>query len=192
MNIPAYLARIQAGTLSFRKIPVKVRTALVGFLKSDGWLTEECARTLGVPVSTVYYHWSKYQKHIAAEARRSAGQFIGRYMAKAEHLYKSAKRDGDLNLCWKIENDLMEKLIKMGWIEAAPDRVDLRVQDDREPHIIEAELADDLSLLERRHGRTLPVARLLPGGNRRNGNGTSGGPGEAGLPQDPPKRGDEE
>lgn len=182
MNLPACIERIDKKTASFRQFPGPVRTMIVGFLKCDGELTEELAARLGVKPSTIYYHWQKYQEQIAANARRHGGRWIGRLIAKAEHLYKSAKACHKLELCWKIEKELIEKLIEMEVIEVRerPANIAININMNREQ--LERDLKHDLSLLEtiEKDGR-FGIKTGDPGGT----NGDSGG---QGLPEAPTQR----
>jgi len=177
MSVVSYIKEIQAKRVNFKALPQKHRIAIVGFLKSDGLLVEEIANMCGLSVPMVYHYWKKYQATLADMVKRSAGQFIGRLIAKGEHLYKSAKKEGKLELCWKIETDLLDRLIKLGWIESKPQQIELVVGKDAEsPEILEAQLADDLSLLERLKQRAegskeKTIIDIEPSGN---GNGASG------------------
>ena len=113
MSVVSYIKQVQAKKVRFKALPQKQRIAIVGFLKSDGMLVEEIGNMCGISVPMVYHYWGKYQSTLADMVKRSAGQFIGRLIAKGEHLYKSAKKEGKLELCWKIETDILDRIIKM-------------------------------------------------------------------------------
>ena len=180
MNLSNVIDRIAKREIGFRQLPVKLRTAVVGFLKCGGMLTEEAAAALDVPASTIYYHWGLYERILAGSVRRNAGQYIGRLVAKGEHLYKSAKAAGNLDLCWRIECDILDRLIRLGLVDAKPDRIDLRVLNRVPTEIIEAELAGDLTLLKRIEEKCGVQLGGQHGGGNGQGGGGNGAPGDNG------------
>ena len=185
MNLLAYIKRIDEGTTDFRKFPTRVRYQIVGFLRSEGMLVEEICARLGIKPSTTYYYLSKYHSDLVKQAREHSGKWIGRLIAKAEHLYKSAKTAGKLELCWKIEVDLINKLIDMEIIHVRerPSNVSININMDRER--LEKDLRHDLSLLEmiKQDGR-FSVETGPAGGD----NGDAAGPR---LPEAPPQCGEQ-
>ena len=191
MSVLAHLQRLQEKKLSFRGLPYKMKVAIVGYLKTDGMLVEEIASICQISSGMVYKYNRSYTKAIAAILRKNASHHIGRLVARAENLYKSAKKASKLDLCWRIEIDLMDKLIKLGMVDARPDAPMMNVfvgaDPDAAPAILEAELASDLSLLDRVKARVKYEVRPIESG----GNGASNDPGEAGLSEGPPKRDDE-
>jgi hypothetical protein len=192
MDLVPYIKRLDAKTVEFRALPGKIRTAIVGYLKCEGKLTEDLSALLRVPVSTIYYHWARYKKQLAADLQRNASHHIGRTVARAEHLYKAAKKAGNFELCWKIEKDLLDVLMKMGLVESTPAQVDLTVRrggDVKSPEEIEAELGDDLDLLRR---GTLPAEFKVKDadGNGQPPNGAGAGA-QPGVPPEAEQGGDD-
>ncbi len=105
---------------------------------------------------------------------------MGRLIAKAEHLGSSAKKKGDLALCWKIEVDLIDRLMALKILDSKPDAPKIEVNINADPGILEAEIAEDLTLLERikaRGGEVIDVEAKEVGGNgttrHAGGNGSS-------------------
>lgn len=150
MEIQEYIERLQERTLTPKSIPLKFKTAIVGFLKGEGLTCPSIGKEIGMPLNTVYWHLRKFEAAQGEIVKQLAGRMIGRLYYKAEHLYEKAMRAGELDTAWKIETGFFDRLCKVGLVESFADyEPPKRDYTRRDPKIIEAEFTQGVTLLER-------------------------------------------
>lgn len=171
MDLEPTIKRLVARTAEFKKLPGKMRTTIVGYMKNQGMLGEEIADAIHVPRSTVYYHWERYQKWAGDIFRRHVHQTMGRFYTRAEILYSHAMKAKDYRLAWDIEKDLLSVMVKLGFDVKPPIAIDDAPTDlPRLPDSeLEKQLAHDLEILGR-----IKKAQVPPEGDNGHGNGKPG------------------
>ena len=181
-NAMIMLTKLKDGTLLPENLLPEMRRICITFLDDEGIRNEEIANTLHCSVSTV--------ENDLRVIRESYGNLITSvdykmvlsiYLRDAAHYKKKAVKEKDYRLAWQIDNDLIDRLMALGFLKRAPDELIVKTQ-KAEELTPEEEMAIDAVLLKVKERRQIEKAKkaglLIEGGDKEwlagEGNGWNG------------------
>ena len=134
-NAIVILKNLKDGTISHEDLIPEMRRVCITFLDDEGIRNEEIANTLHCSVGTIENDLriirNAYGNMITSVDYKAV---LAMYLRDAAHYKKKAVLGKDYRLAWQIDNDLLDKLMELGFLRRAPDEM-----------IIKTEKADDLT-----------------------------------------------
>lgn len=126
-----YVEQIKAKKMDPRVLSVKERRKVVAYLQLDGQPPLDIAKFLGKCHQVIYRDMKILRNEYAFDVERGGSQsVIGRLLQAAAVAGSLALKSNDIDLYWKIEKDIFDRLQKAGYVPTVADKVIIKDERD--------------------------------------------------------------
>src|SRR3990167_2438115 len=178
-NAIVILKNLKEGALSLENLTPDMRRVCVAYLDDEGMKNEEMAHAMQVSCSTISQDLQIIRDSFAKMITTiDYKRVLSTYLRDAHSFKKKALREKDYRLAWQIDNDLLDKLMELGYLKRAPDELIVKTQKAEDLTVDEAAVIDSIlmKVAERKNKRE--NAGLLGDGKEWLVGGDNGGNGD--------------